>query len=426
MCKVILIEMDKETIFSTFKNFISLAVIQLTNYLLPLIIFPYLVKHIGVDKFGVVSVCLSFMLYVIAFTDYGFSLSATKEVVAKKDDNIFLRKIYTDVTVSKLLMLLISSIVLLFLINFVEIFKQHALMYVLGIIYALGNCLTPIWLFQGLEKIRYLSFANFFGKIVTISLVFLYIKNANDYYLVVMIYGLGNVVTAFIANCILYYKFNIAPIRLSTARIKRQFYNGWHLFLNNISIVTFGSVNVLILGFFVSDLELGQYSVAERTAFVTWQLLIIFSQAIYPQICKLAQRSHEELVSFVRIVTISFGIFVFGLCTLIFFNGNIIVKFLSGHSDENTIKLLRIMSFHGFIIFLNIPVYQTLLAYNLQKYTSQLFNVAALINVLFTIVVCWFLGSTGAAFSTLIIQFIVTLSLYVLLEKKFGQYSLWR
>src|SRR3989338_2604121 len=61
-------------------NFISLTTLQGINYVLPVIVLPYLIRVIGPEKFGLVAFSQAFVQYFMIFTDYGFSLSATREI----------------------------------------------------------------------------------------------------------------------------------------------------------------------------------------------------------------------------------------------------------------------------------------------------------------------------------------------------------
>ena len=62
------------------KNFASLSVLQAITYLLPILILPYLFRMIGPAKFGLIAFAQAFVQYFMILTDYGFSISATKEI----------------------------------------------------------------------------------------------------------------------------------------------------------------------------------------------------------------------------------------------------------------------------------------------------------------------------------------------------------
>ena len=50
-------------------NFISLALLQGVNYLLPLLSFPFLFRVLGVERWGLVTFGYALMQYFIMFTD---------------------------------------------------------------------------------------------------------------------------------------------------------------------------------------------------------------------------------------------------------------------------------------------------------------------------------------------------------------------
>ncbi len=407
-------------------NLLSLGVVQLTNLLLPILTVPYLIRTIGVERFGSVAFGLSLMLYLTAFTDYGFGLSATRSVALHRTDRPALRQLYTDVTLAKLTLFVLGGFVLLGLMLTIPTLGRQWPLLVLGLTIPLGNCLTPRWLVQGLEQVRYLSVANMLGKVVTVITILTLIRSPADYWLTLLAYGLDNLTTATITTGLLVWRFGLRVVRPVWSRVLGQFRSGWFLFLNNLSVITFNSSTVLVLGFFVSETALGQYSVAERVAFLTWQLLVVLSQGIYPQLCRLAVVSHKQLVRFLRL-TLGFAApVVLGFCGLLWLKAGLIISWLSGRSDTNTVELLRLMAAHGFLVFLNIAPYQTLLAYGKQRETAHLFNWIAGLNVVALLFTAQFLGPTGAAILTLLVQATVTGSLYLLLERRFPTYSLFR
>ncbi|MBK7298995.1 MAG: oligosaccharide flippase family protein [Moraxellaceae bacterium] len=62
---------------SVTKNVSALGVMQIANYVVPLLLLPFLARQLGIEAFGVVAITFASIQLVMVLTDYGFSLSAT-------------------------------------------------------------------------------------------------------------------------------------------------------------------------------------------------------------------------------------------------------------------------------------------------------------------------------------------------------------
>ncbi len=82
---------------TVFKNYLYLLMIQGANFILPLITIPYLVRTLGVNKFGIVMVAQSFAILLTIVTEFGLDMSATRQVALIKDDKKKVSQYFFDV-----------------------------------------------------------------------------------------------------------------------------------------------------------------------------------------------------------------------------------------------------------------------------------------------------------------------------------------
>lgn len=68
------------------KNTVMLYIMNITKIVLPLVTLPYLTRVLSKDCYGVVSYVKAVMQYMQVVVDFGFILSATKDVVNCKED----------------------------------------------------------------------------------------------------------------------------------------------------------------------------------------------------------------------------------------------------------------------------------------------------------------------------------------------------
>jgi polysaccharide transporter, PST family len=406
------------------KNFIALAILQGTNFLLPLITLPYLIRTIGPDKFGLVSVAQAFHTYFILFTDYGFNLSATREISLHRNDKEKLSSIFSEVLICKIFLSLISLVIVIIIVECVNEFRQHRLLMYLSFSMVIGQVLLPVWFFQGIEKMKFLTYLNIFGKTILLVLVFLLVNDKEDHVFVPLLFASANIFSGIIAIFIVLKKFEI-DFRFPLLKdIKTQLSEGWHTFISIFSIGIYVYINVFILSFFVDEESVGFYSISEKIAIAVWQIPAIFSQATYPFLCSLTKKGFSQIVDIFRKVYFPFCVFMFFVSLLIFIYSDFIIEIVSGKSYPEAVMILKILSFVPFTVTLNVPAYQVLLAYNFKSSYTFVFTFFALINILLNLLLAYSFSSYGTAFCVFITQLMITVSLYLVLEFKHKEYSL--
>lgn len=407
---------DKRRLLS---NFMSLSVLQGANYVLPLITLPYLVRVLGPEKYGLIAFAQAFIQYFNILTDYGFNLSATREISIHRNNAQKVSEIFSSVMIIKLGLLVLSFVIMSILVFSFWKFRQDWLIYYLTFGMVVGKVLFPVWFFQGMERMKYITFLNITAKLIFTIAIFVFIRQASDYIYVPLLNFFGYLVAGALALCIVFRDFKIGFKVPSYSSLIHQLKEGWYIFISTMAISLYTVSNTFILGIFTNNTIVGYYSGAEKIIKAVQGLLSPISQTIYPHISKLASESKGQALRFIRKMTFLVGGGSFVLSLIVFMFAGTIVRILLGSQYLESITVLRILSFLPFIIGLsNIFGVQTMLAFDLKKGFSNILISASIINIILAFILVPLYKHIGISYAVVISEIFVTASMFLFLQNK--------
>jgi PST family polysaccharide transporter len=402
-----------------FDNFISLFVLQGANYLLPLLTVPYLVRILGPEKYGLIAFAQAFIQYFIIVTDYGFNLSATRKIAIAREDSEKLSQIVNTVMFIKAILALICFLALLGCIYTFDKFQSDSLLYIYTFGMVIGNLCFPVWFFQGIEKMRYISFLNIFAKIIFTLSIFIFVKQQDDFLLIPIINSLGYITAGIISLYMIVNKFNIKIQKVSNKMVTEEIKDGWHIFLSTAAISLYTASNTFILGLLTNNTIVGYYSAGEKAVKAVQGVIGPISQAVYPHINKLVTESPVCALKFIKKVLLILGAVGFILSLFLALFADIIVGVLLGNQYANSVNVIKILAFLPFIIALsNVFGIQTMLIFKLNKAFSNIIVTAGLLNISVTFLLIPLYQHTGTAITVVMTETFVTITMFIYLRIK--------
>ena len=217
-------------------NVAALGVLQIANYLIPLITLPYLTRVLGIEAFGKVAFVQVVMQFCILLTDYGFSWSATSQIAANRTDRSFVSRTFMATWTAQWLLVLLALLILTICTMTVPLLKQDASLYLLGFLLIIGNVLFPMWLLQGLERLKEAAVIQLSSRLVTLPLLFILVTSPADTQMAVLIIGLApttsGIVSLFWINRVRLLDWQLPDRQDIAASIKA----GGGLFMSKVSI----------------------------------------------------------------------------------------------------------------------------------------------------------------------------------------------
>ena len=316
-------------------NFISLVLLQGVNYLLPLLSFPFLFRILGVERYGLVTFGYALMQYFVMFTDFGFNLSATKYISQHRNNLRAINAYLNSAMIGRVVLCFISFIVLLVLISTFDKFRSESTLYILFFGIIIGNVMFPMWFFQGMENMKYITIFNIVAKSLSFIPFFIFIRGPEDYLYVPICYSVGFILAGLVSLCIVYYKMGMRWYITPASQIKCALKDSSTYFLSRASTSLFTTSNSFLLGLVCGNTAVGYYSAAEKLYQAYNQLLSPFTGVLFPHIAKSRDVAFFKKV-FYRIAVLN--ILSVGLVLIL---ASYVLQIVYGTSDVNILQIFR-------------------------------------------------------------------------------------
>ncbi len=399
-------------------NIGSLSVVQLINYLIPLITLPYVVRVLGPENFGVASFFIAFINYLTLITDYGFNFSGVRDVSINRNNPEKLSQIFSSIFYTKVFLFLISVILLsIFVLNFQLLNKNISIIIIL-LLNVAGNLFYPQWFYQGLENTKALPLINLIPKSLGVISIFIFVKSSSDLYLYIFIISIVNFVLSVAAFL---YSFSLTELKLLNFdfnEIVQQLKNSWKLFLSSISMNFYTTTNVVILGLLTNESAVGIYSAADKIRLAMQGLFAPISQSVFPKVNYLALQSVNSFINFNKKLLSVQSTFAFLISLLVFIFSPQLVELILGPQYQGSVNVLKILCWLPFIISIsNVYGIQILLALKEDKKFLQVVFSASLISVISVLILTSLYNEIGTAITFLITEIYVSSLMYIFYKR---------
>ncbi|MCH7826365.1 MAG: flippase [Bacteroidetes bacterium] len=401
------------------KNFSSLSVLNVANYFFSLITFPYVVRVIGVENFGLISFAAAFVAYFGFLTDYGFSWSATQLISINRNEKTKIDKNYSAILFIKIILIIISLILLSIIVFSFDFFNQYSELYFLSFLFVVGTSLFPNWFFQGIEKMGYISGITFIFRAISVAAIFIFINSPTDYLLLVAINGFTTLFIGIFALTFVQWKFKIRFAIPSAKEISYYLKYSWDYFISNIGISFYTNTNTFILGLFASNTVVGYWVAADKIRYALLMFFGTFQQTFFPYITKLINENYDVAIRKIKKILHWGGLISFFISLIVFLFSSQICLIVLGEGYSNSIPILRIISWLPFLIYLsNIFGLQLMLNLGFKKAFAKIILIAAFINVALSFIIVPVYYAIGTAVAVTVTEIFVTLATYLYIKRK--------
>lgn len=327
------------------ENFFSLSILNALNALLPLVTLPYILHVVGKANYGLYSYVYVVLQYVIIFSTYGFNFSATKQISQYRDDKETVSRIYNAVIACKGIIAVVLSVLLLLFSRLIFKNDLGLTMFFYGLGMVVGDIFTPVWLFQGMEKMKYMTIVNASSKILFTVLIFLVVRVRDDFDLLILLNSCGYLLAGLLSLVLVYTQFHLRLSRTTLKDILFQLKEGSAVFGSTFGINLYRNANVIILKQFVSDDIVGVYSAAEKVIKGFQSLISPAAQALFPHLShRFKGQTVKNNIRLLRKISLPFTAVVLIVTIGLYIFAPFVSDILCGKEFVSCVPLIRIMT----------------------------------------------------------------------------------
>jgi len=252
--------------------------------LLPLITYPYLIRVLGKETYGLIVFAQAIVGYLVILVGFGFNISATKEISVFRNDKNKLNEIFSSVIIIKVILFFLSIIILISLLFFIPQAYKYRLLFFLTLWMCLYDVIFPIWYFQGIEQMKYITYITLLSRLTFVGLIFVFVHSVNDYLFIPIINGIGALVAGTISLYIIFFIHNIKLIKPTYSIVKQTFRESLLLFFSSSAIQIYLNANKVVVGMYLGLAEVAYFDLGQKLLGLLKTPLAIISQTIFPKV----------------------------------------------------------------------------------------------------------------------------------------------
>lgn len=396
-------------------NFAMNMLLTVSNFLFPLVTFPYVSRVLMPEGTGKVAFAYSIVSYFSIFAAFGVANYGIRACAQVRDNKEKLSKTVQEILLINIVLMSFVYLVYFLGIAFIPELKAEKTLFLVSGLNILFTIVGVEWLYKGIEQYFYITVRSIIFKLVAFVLVFTCVKTEADYsaYAFIIIFA---TVGSGVVN--LYNLRKIITIkRFENYDFKRHLKPMMTFFITTIAVAFYVNVSVALLGFMQGNEEVGYYNAAYRIKDVMVSIITSLGAVLLPRLSYYIENNMQDKFNDIVSKSIQF-IFILSLPLVVFciLFAKPSVLILAGSAYSGSIVPLQVLALIIFIVGLsNLTGIQMLIPLKKEKYLCYSVVIAAVINMVLNLILIPQYGAVGAAISVMIAEAsILIYQIYVL------------
>lgn len=390
------------------KNFLYNSALTVSQFIFPVITFPYAARVLGAEGIGITGFIESFSRYFLLFAVAGIPIHGLREIARNRSDPGIVERTFTEIYSIQFYLSVIATIVYFLSVIFIKDTERYELLYLMGGFLILSNIFSLEWVFQGFEDFKFITIRTVIIRALSIVLLFLLVKTPGDfarYFFLLVFSSVANgIVNMFYVRKYLKLKLTTSLRRLKI-HLKPVALTGAYL----LAISMYTLLTTILLGFISSETAVGYYTTAVKFSRIALGIFSALSVVLIPRLSGMAFDDNKEKYRQLIGKSISFVI-TFGLPVSVsmFLLAPELTNLFAGPGYEAAVICVRIMSPVVLISGMSqIFGSQILIPFSRDRQNIKAVITGAVLSVLANLLLIPLYGELGASVSTVAVELIV-------------------
>lgn len=360
---------------SLLENTVMLYILQFSNMALGMLTQGYKMRVLGVELVGLLGAAQYTANFFLIFLDFGFLLSATAKISARREDKQELSRILSCVVAAKVIFTLISAVVLTVFIVPKLTGTGEVLAYYFFLLSCVAATMLPDYMYRGLEQMSAITIRAVAIKFVATALTFVLVQRPEDFYLCPLCTAIGNLGALAFVYWHLRSRVGVGFTRVSLREVWVEIKDSSQFLLSRMAASINSNLNGLLLKHAMPDASLiiytnpdmatGLYTSADTVIQAARNGMSPIADSLYPHMMK-----HRNFSIVKKALLFIYPVILLG-CAFVFAFAEPLLTLWLGPEGRDVVLPLRLMIPVAVFCFPNYVLgYPTLGAMGLAKYAN--------------------------------------------------------
>lgn len=388
-------------------NFLMNFILGASQFIFPIITFPYISRVLLAEGSGKVTFAASVANYFLMVASLGIPTYGIRACSQVRDDKQQLSKTAHELLLINLVTTLLVTITYVICILCVPRFRTDETLFLINGINIVLNMFGMNWLFQALEQYDYITIRSLVFKIISVFLMVTFVHEKSDYttYGAITVFASvgSNILNLFRARHYIQFKW------LGNYHIIKHIKPILILFAQSLAVSIYTNLDIVMLGFMKTDVDVGYYNAAVKVKTILVSLVSSLGSVLLPRMSYYAKENMSEKFYETMSMALNFtALIAFPLSTYFSMFSEECIQFLAGNGYSGAVLAMRIITIAIIPIGLTgILGIQVLTAIEKEKYVLYSVIVGAVLDFFLNLLLIPRFGATGASLATTIAEFSV-------------------